>query len=109
MSSLGNGISSKKLITVGSYDNKQDSYSIFVADEGVVTMNHESEVKPSPVQPTQYKDLNYLKADNTVESSFHYEKIKPMIKSTQFPIDPLMSKNYHTMDSNEQWRTNQFT
>lgn len=65
-----------------------------------MTKNHESEVLPAPVQPS-YTDLNYLKSDNTVESSFHYEKFKPMLKSTQFPIDPLQSKNYHTMDSNE--------
>jgi len=71
---------------VGSYNYSDNSgYQIFVNDEGVVSMNHESEKRLPQVQP-QYNEKNYMESTE-LTSSFHYDKFKPLIKSTQIPFE----------------------
>lgn len=97
---LRGNMSSQKLITVGSYNtSKVGGYNIIVNDESVITMEHASEKRLPPIQP-QYTQKNYLET-NSMQSSYHQDKMRPLMRSTSISID-VPHERYHTLDSS--WR-----
>jgi hypothetical protein len=56
-----------------------------VNDDKTITMNHESEKVPQPIQ-MQYTDKNYLSVEPK-EATFHSDKFRAMDKSRGFAAD----------------------